>query len=176
MSGEIKAFSYHLSLITEALLALVRGGSALGLAAAARGGLARVALADARGLAAKVAQVVELRAADAPAAHQLDATDDGAVHGEDALDADAEAGLAHREGLAHAVALARDADALERLKALLGLRLLDAHVHAHRVARREVRDVRAQLRLLNTVQAVHRCHLKLIALSTRLSAVSLCLS
>src|SRR5207237_10649185 len=121
----------------------------------ARCGLPRGALAESRGVAAEFAQVVELRAANAAPSHKLDATDDGAVHGEDALDADAEADLAHREGLAHAVSLARDADALKRLKALLGLRLLDAHVHAHRVARREVGDVRAQLRLLNTVQAVH---------------------
>src|SRR5919198_417608 len=118
---------HHSALCTIALLVLVRGGSALRLAAAPRGGLARVALAE----------------------HQLDLADDGAVQGEDALDADAEARLAHREGLAHALPPARDADALERLEALLGLRLLDAHVHAHRVARPEVGDVRAQLRLLN---------------------------
>ena len=34
--------------------------------------------------------------------------DDGAVQREDALDADAEAGLAHRDRLADAAALARD--------------------------------------------------------------------
>src|SRR5579885_171425 len=144
--------THHSSL---ALLALVRGGSALGLAAAAGVGLARVALADACGLAAEAAEVVELRAADATAADEFHLADDGAVHGEDALDADAEADLTHGEGLAHAVALARDHHALERLKALLRLRLLDAHVHAHRVARLELRDVRPQLRPVNTVQAIH---------------------
>src|SRR2546423_10367502 len=116
MSDELRqyAFTHHSSLLL-CLLTFVRGRRALRLAAVARGGLARVALAYARGLAAEVAQVVELRAADAATPHQFDATDDGAVHGEDALDADAEADLAHREGLARAVALARDADALERL-------------------------------------------------------------
>src|ERR1044071_3940788 len=90
------------------LLALVRG----------RGGLllvARVELAYARGLTAEVAQVVELRAAHAAAAQELYLADDGAVDGEDALDADAEARLPDGERLAYAVALARTHHALERL-------------------------------------------------------------
>src|SRR5215213_7634146 len=170
VTRRVESFSSRFTVYGSRLLALVRRRGALGLAAAAPGGVARVEFLDACGLAAQVAQVVELGAADAAAAYHLDLADDGAVNGEDALDADAEAGLAHGEGLADAVALARDADALERLEALLRLRLLDAHVHAHRVARREVRDVRAPLRAVHTVQAVHG--VTSLAGSVQLSAFS----
>jgi hypothetical protein len=69
------------------------------------------------------------------------------VQREDALHAHAAGDLADRERLAHAAVLARDADALERLDALL-LALAHADVHAQGVARAELRDVVAQVLLL----------------------------
>src|SRR5688572_5078011 len=81
-----------------------------------------------RGLPGPAAQVVELGAADIAEGHDLDLRDDRRVHGERALDADAEAHLAHGEGLAHAGALAADDRALEHLDAL-AVAFDDAHVN-----------------------------------------------
>src|SRR5450631_1749947 len=58
-------------------------------------------LLDAGLLAAEVAQVVELGAPHVAARHDLDLVDDGRVQREGALDADAVAHLADREGLAY---------------------------------------------------------------------------
>src|SRR5690348_348098 len=87
---------------------------------------------DAGRFAGEVTQVVQLGAAHPPTAHDLNLGEHRAVHGEDALDADAVRDLPHRERLADAAATTRDADSLERLNALL-LALLHAHVHAERV-------------------------------------------
>jgi hypothetical protein len=57
--------------------------------------------------------------------------------------------------IARAAVLARDDDALEHLQAFLGLRLLDTHMHAHRIPGLKIRDALAQLRVLNSIQAVH---------------------
>ena len=78
------------------------------------------ALADAGALADPVAQVVELGATDVAAGGDLDLLDLRRVHGERALDADAERLLADGERLAGAVALALDDDALEDLGAARG--------------------------------------------------------
>src|SRR5699024_7693867 len=59
-------------------------------------------LLDARGLAAKLAEVVKLGTAHVTARDDLDRLDDGRVHGERTLDADAEGDLADRERLADA--------------------------------------------------------------------------
>ena len=100
---------------------------------------ARVAaLADAGALADAAAQVVELRAADVAAGGDLDALDLRRVHGERALDADAEGLLADREGLAHAFALALDDHALEHLGPPARA-LDDLEVHADAVAGLEAR-------------------------------------
>src|SRR5690242_2385703 len=69
-------------------------------------------------LAAQVTQVVELRSADVTARDDLDLGDDRRVHREGALDTDAEADLADREGLPDAAALPADHHALEDLDAL----------------------------------------------------------
>src|SRR5215218_2596481 len=78
------------------------------------------ALADARPLAHAAAQVVELGPAHIAARSHLDPLDLRRVHGECALDADAERLLAHREGLAHAMAgrEARDPAQLRSLEAV----------------------------------------------------------
>ena len=101
------------------------------------------ALADPGALADAVAQVVELGAADVAAGGDLDLLDLRRVHGERALHADAERLLADGEGLARAVALALDDDALEDLGAAARA-LDDLEVDADAVARLEVRDA-AQL-------------------------------
>ena len=106
-------------------------------------GTDRAALADAGALADAVAQVVELRAPHVAASRHLDLLDLRRVQRERALDADAERLLADREGLAHAVALALDDDALEDLRAAARA-LDDLEVDAHAIARVEGRDA-AQL-------------------------------
>ena len=68
-----------------------------------RGRAGVLALADAGAAADAAAQVVELRAPDVAAAGHLDPLDLGRVHGERALDADAERLLADGEGLARAL-------------------------------------------------------------------------
>src|SRR3712207_4979202 len=100
-------------------------------------------LLDLRLLAAELAEVVELRATDVAAGHDLDLADHGRVHRERALDADTEADLPHREGLADAAALPPDDDALEDLHAL-AVALHDSHVDLQRVTGPEVRHVAAQ--------------------------------
>src|SRR6187551_3343689 len=100
-------------------------------------------LLDLGSLAAQVAQVVELRAAYVTAGHDLDLVDDRRVHREGALDADAEAHLAHGERLADAITLAPDGDTLEDLDARASA-LDDLDVDLERVAGTEVRDVGTQ--------------------------------
>ena len=77
------------------------------------------------------------------------------MHREGALHADAEAHLAHGEGLASAAALATDDGALEQLDPLAGA-LDHAHVDLQGVAGTEVGDVVAQLRAVDEISAVHR--------------------
>ena len=109
---------------------------------------ARVAtLAHASALADAVAQVVQLGAAHVASRGDLDALDLRRVHGEHALNADAEGLLAHGEGLARSVALALDHDPLEDLDAS-ARPLDDLEVDLHAVARREVGNA-AQLRALD---------------------------
>jgi hypothetical protein len=69
------------------------------------------------------------------------------VEREGSLDADAERLLADGERLAHAGTLPLDDDALEDLDAT-ALAFYDLEVHAHRVARLELRQVGSQLPLL----------------------------
>src|SRR5215217_1605592 len=107
------------------------------------------ALAYARTLADAAAQVVELGAPDVAAGGDLDPLDLRRVHGERALDADAEGLLADRERLAHPLALALDHDALEHLRP--APRPLDhLEVHAHPVAGLELRHA-PELRALEAV-------------------------
>src|SRR5688572_19867863 len=94
---------------------------------------ARLLRANARCLATQLAEVIQLRAPDLSAPHDRDVADHGAVHGEDALDADAVRDLADGEGLADTAAAPGNADALECLKALF-LTFLDPHVDSQRVA------------------------------------------
>ena len=63
---------------------------------------------DLGGLPDAIAQVVELGPTDIATGDDLDLGEDRGVHGEGALDADAEADLAHGEGLAQAIALTAD--------------------------------------------------------------------
>src|SRR5699024_7599822 len=111
-------------------------------------------LPDAGLLAGEVAQVVQLRAAHVAAGDDLDLVDGRGVHGEHALDADAEGHLADPEGLAHAVALATDDVALEDLDAG-AVALGDLHVHLDVVAGAECGDVLAQGRLVELVELLH---------------------
>src|SRR5215212_3397466 len=112
-------------------------------------------LLDLGGLAAQLAEVVQLRPADVATRDDLDLLDDRGVHREGALHADAEADLAHGEGLADAAALTADDDALEDLDAR-AVALDHADVDLHGVPGAEVGDVVAQRRGVEGVQGVHR--------------------
>src|SRR6476619_5247358 len=95
----------------------------------ARGAHSDALLLDLRGLSDPVAQVVELGSAHVAPDRHLDLLDDRRVHGERALDTDAEADLADLEGLAQARALAADDDALEQLDPLpVALDHADVHL------------------------------------------------
>src|SRR4051812_27127505 len=91
-------------------------------------------------LAAQVAQVVELGATHVTAGDELDVVDDRGVHREGALDADLEADLANREGLADAFAGAADDDPLEDLNTRARA-FDDVHVHLDVVTGAEVGNV-----------------------------------
>src|SRR3954468_23063545 len=107
------------------------------------------ALAHAGALAHAAAKVVELGPPHVTAGGHLDALDLRRVQRERALDTDAEGLLAHREGLAHALALALDDDALEHLRAAAGS-LDDLEVDLEPVAGLEAGDA-AQLGALEGV-------------------------
>src|SRR4051794_23041000 len=107
------------------------------------------ALAHAGALADATAQVVQLGAPHVAAGGDLDALDLWRVQRERALHADAEGLLAHGEGLADALALALDDDALEDLGAAARA-LDDLEVDLEAVARLEAGDA-AQLRALEGV-------------------------
>src|SRR5690606_16523849 len=133
-----------------------RPGSVLRLARGAGGGAVLLLATDvglqAGGLAAQLAQVVELGAAAAAAAHDRDLADQRRREREDALDALAERHLADRDGAAGAPAvLAGDDDALEGLDAR-AVALGHLVVDADRVAGVEVGDVVAQVGLLDRAQ------------------------
>src|SRR3954471_2065775 len=99
---------------------------------------------DLRRFSDAITEVVELRPADVAAGDDLDLGEDRRVHREGALDADAEAHLAHGEGLAGAAALAADDRALEDLDPLTGA-FDHAHVDLQAVAGSELGNVVAQL-------------------------------
>src|SRR5262249_13118967 len=117
-------------------------------------------LGDTARLAAQVAQVIELGAAHRALADDLDFPDARAVEREHALDALAEADLAHRERRVDAVVLAADAQALIDLDAL-AVALLHLDVDLEGVARLEARHRPfgrhlVHLGLGQRVQNVHR--------------------
>ena len=112
------------------------------------------ALLDPRLLPAEVAQVVELRAADPAPLNELELGDRRRVQRERPLHADAEGDLPNGEGLADAAAGTRDHDALEHLDALT-VPLDHADVHLDGVTGAEIREVRAQERLLDQIGLVH---------------------
>src|SRR5262245_10604340 len=119
-------------------------------------------LGDAARLAAQVAQVIELGAAHHALAHHLDFPDARAVEREHALDALAEADLAHRERGVHAGILAADAQAFVDLDAL-AVAFLHLDVHAQRVAGFETRHRPFGLHLVHRglgqrIENVHRIH------------------
>src|SRR5208337_2039516 len=109
--------------------------------------------------AGPAAQIVQLRAADAPLAHAYDLGDLGGMNGEYPLHADAIAYLAHGKGLAKAVALHRNHDTLEDLHSF-GFSFDDLEVHLHRIADAELLGVFFHLFRLKGLHHVH-CRLLL---------------
>lgn len=102
---------------------------------------------DPGGLTAEFTQVVELCPADTAAADDVNVIDDRCVKREDTLDADAEAHLADRHGLAGTAVLAGNHNALKDLDTLL-VTFLDADVYLDGVAGLKGRDVVPELRFL----------------------------
>src|SRR5690606_2334286 len=115
---------------------------------------AHLALANAGGLSGEIAQVEQLRTPHATTPNDLDVGEHGAVHREDALDANTVGNLAYGERLAHTTAAARDADALEGLQTLL-LTLTHTHIHPKGVSRAERRNVGAEELLLGFYERMH---------------------
>src|SRR5881396_133408 len=111
-------------------------------------------LADPRRLAGQPPQEVELGAAHATLADQLDLRDRRRMQRENALDADARRDLADGERRVDPGAAAADADALERLQSLL-VALAYPHHHPDGVARIERRDVGLEPLALDRPQSVH---------------------
>jgi len=111
-------------------------------------------LLEAGGLADLVAEVVQLGAANLAAASDLDSNNLGRVHGERALDADAERDLANREGLTIACAVTADDRALENLDTLTST-LDDLVAHLDVVSDLEGRQVVTDLLLLYGANDVH---------------------
>src|SRR5450830_781797 len=105
-------------------------------------------------LAAQRAEVVQLRAAHVTARDDLDGLEARGVHRERALDTDAEADLADREGLADPAAAARDDDALEHLDPCARA-FDDLDVHLEGVAGAEGRDVGPQRCGIDLVEGMH---------------------
>src|SRR5438552_16122089 len=99
-------------------------------------------------------QVVELGPAHVAPGHHVDLADDGAVHGEGSLDADAEAHLAHGEGLPRPGSLPAHDDALEHLDAL-PVPLHHPDVDPERVAGTEVRNTLPQRAGVDDIGRVH---------------------
>src|SRR5688572_16112609 len=120
-----------------------------------KAGSLRTLLANARRLTAECPQIIEFRAANAPAAHHLDGLERGRVYREDTLDADTAGDLTHRERLAHAAALAGDADAFEGLNAFF-FTFTNAHVDTQCVARAELRNALTQLFSAYLFHDIHR--------------------
>src|SRR5450759_2712721 len=117
------------------------------------GGLALL-LADARLLADLLPEVVQLGAAHVADLHHFDLVDLRRVHGERALDTDAEGLLAHGERLAHALALTLDDGALEDLDAV-ATALDHLEVDLDVVAGLELRHTLAQLLAFDVLDDVH---------------------
>src|SRR5450759_301494 len=117
------------------------------------GGLALL-LADARLLADLLPEVVQLGATHVADLHHFDLVDLGRVHGERALDTDAEGLLAHGERPAHAVALALDHGALDDLDAV-ATALDHLEVDLDVVAGLDLRHTLAQLLAFDVLDDVH---------------------
>src|ERR1700722_1092893 len=105
-------------------------------------------------LAHPVAQVIQLRSADVAEGGDLELGDGRRVHREGSLDADAEAHLAHREGLPDTGALAAGDDAPEHLEALASA-FDDPNVDLDRVPGPELGDVVAQAVAVDDLSGVH---------------------
>src|SRR5450631_116975 len=133
---------------------MVRESRELDGRAASAGGRHVALLLDLGSLAAQVAQVVQLGAPHVAAGHDLDLLDDRAVQREGALDANAEADLANRVGLADATTVTTDHHTLEDLNARARA-LNDLDVNLDVVAGAECRDVIAQAGLVDVVELVH---------------------
>src|SRR5688500_2024971 len=92
---------------------------------------------DLRSLTAQCTHVVKLGAAHVTLGDELDLFDDRGVHREGTLYADTEGNLADGEGLANAVTLAAQDEALEHLDAGV-LAFDDVHVNLEGVTRAEL--------------------------------------
>ena len=119
----------------------------------ARSALILATLLDASLLTAQIAQVVQLRTANAAAAGDLDGLQVRGVNREGTLNADTEGDLTDGEGLTDAGALTTDADALEQLCTLV-VALDNLYVYVEGIAWAEGRDIVAQLCCIDLVNNV----------------------
>src|SRR5580658_5497088 len=100
--------------------------------------VALIALAQARRFALQAAEVIKLRSANAPAAHEVNVVNYRRLHRKDTLNAVPEADLPNGNGLAHSRVLARNHSAFKSLQALF-VAFPDLDVHANGVAWTDLR-------------------------------------
>ena len=119
----------------------------------ARSALILATLLDASLLTAQIAQVVQLRTANAATAGDLDGLQVRGVNREGTLNADTEGDLTDGEGLTDAGTLTTDADALEQLCTLV-VTLDNLYVNVEGIAWAKGRDIVAQLCCIDLVNNV----------------------
>src|SRR5215218_9704332 len=105
-------------------------------------------------LATQCAEIIELRAAHAAPAYQIDRGDGGTMHGKESLDAYASGNLADGKGLADPAPALGDDHALERLQTLL-VSFADSNHDPDGISRLESRYVRAQALTGQLCQPLH---------------------
>src|SRR5690625_791920 len=117
-----------------------------------RGSLAL--LANAGGLAAQVTQVVELGPAHIATGDDFDLLNSRRVHGEGALNTNAESDLAHGKGLTHTRTLTGQNHALEDLNTS-AFPLRNLHVHLYGVTGTEFGNVIPEGSCVDRIELVH---------------------
>jgi len=110
-------------------------------------------------LATQLTDVVELGAADASGADNLDLIDDLRVKRKNSLDTMPEGNLAHREGRPSTTMFHCNTNAFEHLDALF-VAFLDLDVNFDGIARLEAGYVRAELLFLNHIECVHKTSIR----------------
>src|SRR6185503_6094379 len=115
----------------------------------------RIALANTCSLTAKSTEVVELGPSHAASFYQIDVVDYRCVKWKNSFYADSKTGLSNSDCLAGAAMFTSDHDAFKSLQSFFGLRFLNPHVNADRIAWLKLWNIITQLALFNLIQSIH---------------------